>query len=319
MNPNFSMHRRALLRAGLGLAAAAATQNVFAAAQRKGFFAAHDLPIGLQMHTLGDAKDKDLEGTLMRVAKIGYRSIEMGLPVGGGAQARAAADKAGLQIGSVHVGADAAAAKGRLTVHDDAGRLAAELGTVGCRDLVLSFPLTPVVTPAAGEDRLAAVRRALHTSLDHWKRTAALLNERGAALQREGLQLSYHNHDMEFVRVGETSGWDVLLAETDPKLVSFQVDVAWVVNGGLDPVTFLEGLAGRVRALHVKDLRASPGPRTLLKMDSTEVGSGIVDWTKVLPAAYRAGARQFYVEQEPPFQMDRFDAAAKSYAYLSSV
>ena len=166
---------------------------------------------------------------------------------------------------------------------------------------------------------LTAMRRAFRWGVDHWKRTATLLNERGEALQREGLSLSYHNHDLEFLTVSGTRGWDILMADTDPKLVSFEVDIGWVVAGGLDPVAFVEGLAGRVRQLHVKDLNVPSEPRDVLKMDSTEVGSGIVDWRKVLAAAYRAGARQFYVEQEPPFKLDRFDAVAKSYAYLSNL
>jgi sugar phosphate isomerase/epimerase len=144
-----------------------------------------------------------------------------------------------------------------------------------------------------------------------------LLNERGAALQREGLSLSYHNHDLEFIPVAGTRGWDVLMAELDPQLVSFELDVAWLVAGGQDPVAFVKGLAGRVRLLHVKDLQAPREPREALKMESTEVGSGVIDWNRLLPAAHRAGVRHFYVEQEPPFKIDRFDAVARSFAFLS--
>jgi sugar phosphate isomerase/epimerase len=322
MNQDFSMNRRSLLRAGLGLAAAAAAPGLpgcAAMGARKGFFAAHDLPIGIQLYMLGDAPAQDLEGTLLRVAKIGYRTIETGIRAGDAARVRAAADKAGLTVGSVHVGANPAMAQGQLTLLDDPGRLGTDMRTLGCRDLVVAFPLMPLVKPQAGEDMMAALKRGFRTSTDHWKRTAALLNERGALLQREGLSLSYHNHDVEFFPVLGTRGWDVLMSELDPKLVSFELDAAWLVAGGQDPVAFVESLAGRVRQLHVKDLHAPTQPREALKMDSTEVGSGVIDWKTLLPAAYRAGVRQFYVEQEPPYKIDRFEAATKSYAYLSNL
>jgi sugar phosphate isomerase/epimerase len=318
------MNRRSLLHAGLSLAAVIAAPSLSGcmatSVGRKGFFAMNKLPIGLQLYTLGDAVNKDLEGTLARVSAIGYRTVELaGLKSGETTRIRAAADKAGLAITSVHVGAGPASAQGPLTVQVDPAQLSAELQVLGCRDVVVPFPVLPSVTPAAGEDMLTSLRRAFRSGTDHWKRTAALLNERGEALRRQGLSLSYHNHDLEFLQVSGTRGWDILMADTDPKLVSFEVDIGWVVAGGLDPVAFVEGLAGRVRQLHVKDLNTPAEPRDVLKMDSTEVGSGIVDWRKVLPAAYRAGARQFYVEQEPPFKLDRFDAVAKSYAYLNSL
>jgi sugar phosphate isomerase/epimerase len=181
------------------------------------------------------------------------------------------------------------------------------------------FPLLPEAKAEAGEDALTAMRRAFSTSTDHWKRTAALLNARGAALKREGLSLGYHNHDLEFLPVADTRGWDVLMAELDPTLVSFELDVAWFVAGGEDPLAFVEGLTGRVRQLHVKDLHEPVEPREALKMVSTEVGSGVVQWEELLPAAYRAGVRHFYVEQEPPFKIDRFEAVIRSFAYLSQL
>jgi|RhiMetdeSRZDD1v2_1073273.scaffolds.fasta_scaffold00259_8 sugar phosphate isomerase/epimerase len=325
MNQNLSMNRRSLLHAGLGFAAVIAVPNlsgcVATGSARKGFFAARELPIGLQLYTLGDAIVKeDLDGTLQRVAAIGYRTIELpGVKSGETSRIRAAADKAGLAITAVHVGSGPASAEGPLTVQADLAQLAGQLQVLGCRDVVVPFPLLPSVTPAAGEDMLTALRRAFRSGIDHWKRTAALLNERGEALRREGLSLSYHNHDLEFITVSGTRGWDILVADTDPKLVFFEIDIGWVVAGGLDPVAFVEGLAGRVRQLHVKDLNAPSEPKEALKMDSTEVGSGVVDWKKVLGAAYRAGARQFYVEQEPPFKIDRFEAVSKSYAYLNNL
>ena len=97
---------------------------------------------------------------------------------------RAAADKAGLAITSVHVGAGPASAQGPLTVQADPALLAAEMLALGCRDVVVPFPVLPSVAPVAGEDMVTTLRRAFRSGTDHWKRTAALLNERGEALRR---------------------------------------------------------------------------------------------------------------------------------------
>lgn len=322
MNNFNTCNRRTLLRTGLDLAMVAAAPALIGCAAtsgaRQGFFAAHDLPIGIQLYMLGDEAVKDLEGTLQRLAAIGYRSIEIpGIRAGSAVTTRAAADQSGLVVSSVHIGANRLMSGGNLLLQDDAAVLAAELHTLGCRDVVMPFPLLPEVTPEPGEDLPAALKRAFTTSADPWKRTAEFLNDRAEALKGEGLSLGYHNHSFEFLPVGDTTGWDILVAETDPELVSFEVDVGWVTAGAQDSTSFMAGLAGRVRQLHVKDLHAPAESGISISMNSTEVGNGIVDWNSVLPAAYEAGARQFYVEQEPPYLIDRFEAATRSFNYLS--
>jgi sugar phosphate isomerase/epimerase len=174
--------------------------------------------------------------------------------------------------------------------------------------------------PRPGEGMMAMIPRAFaEAGPDIWKRTAALLNERAAALKPMGITLGYHNHNLEFAPTGGTTGWDILMGESDPGLVFFEVDVGWVAAAGLDPVAFLRRHRGRVRWLHVKDLTADTVANFALAMKPTEVGSGKQDWARILPAAFRAGVRHFYVEQEPPFAMARMDAASKSYAYLAGL
>jgi sugar phosphate isomerase/epimerase len=71
--------------------------------------------------------------------------------------------------------------------------------------------------------------------------------------------------------------------------------------------------------MHVKDVQATTKTNYALSMDPCEVGSGKLDWAKILPAAHKAGVRNFYVEQEPPFTMERIDAAKKSFEYLEKL
>lgn len=309
----FSLDRRSLLAGTFGAAASLALPASARAVARP-FFERIGRPIGLQLYALGDAPRKDLEGTLKRVATIGYRDIEMpGLLGRSPADIRRAADAAGVGVSSVHTGLT-----GDLSIRNDPQQIADVLGALGAKQVVVPmFPFPAGFKPQPGEDFAAAITRMVTSSgVDMWKQLAQLLNERAAALKPHGIAVGYHNHSVEFMRFGSRTGWDLLARETDPALVHFEVDIGWVVSAGLDPVAFLKRHSGRVRQAHVKDVKRGFKPSTALRTDPTEVGSGGVDWARVLPAAYAAGVRNFYVEQEPPFTMDRMDAAAKSFAYL---
>lgn len=286
------------------------------------FFKRIGKPIGLQLYTLGDEPAQDLSGTLSRLAATGFRDLQLPSLFGKTPAAlRAAADQAGVAFSCIHLGVPPLAPSGALSLASDVQRIVDDLGTLGIKDTVL--PLMPLPASfkrgADGDFRAAVVRSLADAGPDHWKKTAALLNERAAALKPLGIRLGYHNHNVEFVRYGKQTGWDILAAETDQTLVFFEVDIGWVAAAGLDPVAFLKRHAGRVRWMHVKDVRASTKPNVALMMDPTEVGSGKQDWARILPAAHRAGCEHFYIEQEPPFEIPRMDAAAKGYAFLKGL
>jgi sugar phosphate isomerase/epimerase len=154
---------------------------------------------------------------------------------------------------------------------------------------------------------------------DLWKRTADKLNTKGEALKPLGIRTGYHNHNLEFAPVGETTGWDILVAETDPGIVSFEVDLGWVSSAGLDPLAFLGKYSGRIALIHVKDIAEGSPAGYALAMNPTQVGDGIQDWSQLLPAAHAAGARHFYVEQEPPFAIPRMEAARQGYEFLANL
>lgn len=308
-----ALDRRALMTGAFGATAALALPAE--AAQRR-FFERIDRPIGLQLFALGEEAMNDLDGALKRVAKIGYRDIELGLKGRDPAAVRRSADAAGLQISSVHV-----VAEGPQSISSDPQQLADMLGAVGARQLVVPvFPIPSGFKMQPGDTAGTAGARLLKEGgVDMWKGLAQLLNERAAALKPHGIAVGYHNHSLEFKPVGSTTGWEILARETDPSLVHFEADIGWIVSAGLDPLAFFKRYSGRVRQAHVKDVKVGFKPSAALGTDPTEVGSGQIDWARVLPAAYAAGVRNFYVEQEPPFSMPRFDSVAKSYAYLSQL
>ena len=312
--------RRAFLGTAAAVSCLAATTGFAAPAQRRRFFARHHLAVGLQLYTLGEAPYRDLDGTLAAVARIGYRAVEpVGLMRRTVAELRAALDRAGLSCPSTHVPLQADPSGGP-TLAGDIGRLAADMHRLGVTYVVVPiFPIPARIGgPHQGEDGLHFLTRAgREMTADDWRRTAAQLNEKGAALQREGLGLAYHNHNAEFARYGSETAYDLLLAHTDPDTVSFEMDVGWVAAAGVDPIPLLHSHRERFRLMHVKDIKASTVPNNAFKMDPADVGSGTLDWRAILPAGYEVGVRHYYVEQEPPFPGPRMAAARADYEYLA--
>jgi sugar phosphate isomerase/epimerase len=314
-------HRRNILL-GMGAAAMSGIANGAAAAQQP-FFKKAGLPIGIQLYTLGPAAGVDLDGSLKAVADIGYKTVELpGFLGKQPADIKAALDRAGLTCPSVHI-----QPRGRggvdPTLDGDPGKLAAALHAVGAKTAVAPICFLPdrlELKPQAGEDIAAMLRRLVaQMTADDWKLNAKFLNERAALLKKEGLKVGYHNHNFEFLPLGSTYGLEILLKETDPALVTFECDVGWVAAAGHDPTALITGHKGRFTMMHVKDIKPSTKPNFGLEMDPTEVGSGAIDWKKLLPAARAAGVTGFYVEQEPPFARPRIEAAKICHDFLAGV
>lgn len=303
---------------GLCAAGAAASPLAGCASMSNGtFFGRHRLPVGIQLYTLGELTRTDLEGTLRQVAAIGYKTVETAGYIGRTPQQlRAAFDAAGLSCTSAHVGLRAGTPE-EPGLLGDIDRLADHMKILGATDVVAPSMAAPADIAARGITGMARVAAAMTES--HWQRMGADLNAIGAKLKAHGLGFGYHNHNPEFVRVGDRTGWDILIGSTDPKLVTFELDIGWAASAGQDPVEVFARHAGRYRLAHVKDVKASTQANVESRMDPTEVGSGRLDWAKILPAAHRAGVRKFFVEQEPPFAFPRLESAAKGYSFLSTL
>lgn len=315
------LSRRSAMGLGLAAAASGLTAGSAAGAAREPFFKGMGLPIGLQLYTLGDALKANVDGQLAQVAGTGYRTVEMAGYLGLTAQQlREAFDRAGLTCTSSHVQAKPAGTDPSLT---DLPRLIADAHVIGIKHIVLpmfSIPDHVDMKPKPGEDRRAVLSRlAAQVTADDWKATADLLNTKGKALKAAGLTMGYHNHNVEFAPVGETTGLEILLKGTDPALVQFEMDAGWVVAGGQDPFALLKAHPGRFRQMHVKDVKATTRPNFAFQQDPTEIGSGTIDWKRLVSAAYAGGVREFFVEQEPPFEKPRLEAIRISFNYLNAL
>jgi sugar phosphate isomerase/epimerase len=136
------------------------------------------------------------------------------------------------------------------------------------------------------------------------REAAAVFNRAGEALAKHGLKFFYHTHGFEFQPHGNGTLFDLMMAETKPQFVKYEMDVFWVVHPGADPVKLLEKYGNRFELMHVKDMRK--GTQTGIFTGKSDVkndvaiGTGIMDWPAILKAAQKAGVKYYFIEDESP-------------------
>ncbi len=153
-------------------------------------------------------------------------------------------------------------------------------------------------------------------TVDDARRVAGEFNTWARAAKAQGLQFGYHPHGFEFVATADgTTPFDVLVKETDPELVVFEMDVFWVVHAGQDPVKFLQKYPTRWRLMHVKDMRkgAVTGLSTgsAPPTDKVAVGDGQIDWHAVLGTAEKVGVKHYFIEDEGVQPLKEIPASVK--------
>jgi sugar phosphate isomerase/epimerase len=269
------------------------------------------LPIGIQLYAVKEAMKADAAGTLRKLRHIGFGQVETaGFGKLSAVQFRGLLDDAGLACPSAHLPFDPADLG---PAFEDAHALGARYATSGS--------LHSIAAPAGAAIKTARPRM----SHDEAKRIADLANRIGEAAKRAGLQYAYHNHDAEFADLGNgATAYDVLLRETDPELVKFEIDCGWMIFAGHNPIYYFERYPHRFPMIHVKDfLRAKPADGDAGNagdMNGAELGHGVVDYRPIFAAAAKAGLRHHFVEQEGPFsRMEPLEAARVDYEYLHSL
>ena len=157
--------------------------------------------------------------------------------------------------------------------------------------------------------------------IEGMKRIAENLNQAGKDANANGLQVCYHNHAFEFEPMGGTTPLEVLLSNTDPKLVGLELDIFWVVTGGHDPVELIRKYGSRVHMLHLKDRDKPAQPRYNEEVPHDtfkEVGHGQIDIAAVLRASTEAQVKHYFVEQEQT-PGNPVDSLKQSFDYLHAL
>lgn len=275
------MHRREMLRWSAGAALTAAFPFPRCASGRT------LERIGLQLYTVRAAMARDVEGTLARVAAIGYREVEFaGYFDRTPAAVKAALANAGLDAPANHVPFETLA-DGWDSVLDTAA-------AIGHSDVLVAW-----------------IPREARPDLDGWKRVAELFNRAGERARAAGLRFGYHNHDYEFAPVEGQVPYDVLLAATDPALVTFEMDLYWTVKGGRDPLAYFASHPGRFPYVHVKDSAGPPDHRMV------DLGRGTIDFATIFARSAQAGIRHYFVEHDEPH--DPFAFCRDGYTYMRNL
>ena len=265
----------------LGSLAAATVLPRFSIASLDPLFRAKIAKVGIQLYTVRDLMKADFEGTLAKVAQIGYREVEFaGYFDHTPQQVRAVLDKNGLAAPSCHVGYD-------NTAEDKWAATLDTVKAVGHQYVVCAW------IPEESRGKTA----------DDWKRVCDRFNKAGQAAQAAGVQFAYHNHNFEFAPLaGGQVPYDVLLAGTDSKLVQLEVDLFWITFAGADPVSYFMKYQGRFPMVHVKDMIKKPAPDVTPDKVMVDVGKGSIDWKAIFMHSGHAGIQHYFVEYDQPPQ-----------------
>lgn len=247
---------------------------------------------GAQLYTVRDLMQtaEGMESTLKEIAKMGYKTVQVsGIGPYEPAWLRKLCDGLGLRIVITHTSPD------RMLedidgVIKDHKILGCDLVGVGCMPGKYGFTLEGV------------------------KGFIRDFNPVAKSLAKAGMRLMYHNHNMEFDRIGGKLILDMLAEGFDSELLGFTLDTYWVQAGGGDPVQYLEKLAGRVPAVHLKDMGFRNAQHSFIMCP---VGHGNMNWDRILPACEKAGVKWALVEQDT-CEESPLVCLKKSFDYLSS-
>ena len=244
------------------------------------------LPVAVQVYSVRDDAKADLRATLEKIKDMGYDGVEFaGLYGNSPADIKAMLDEIGLTAVSAHVPfAD---------LRRDAKGVIADYVTLGCKWIAVPY-LDKEDRPGSGD----------------FDKTIADIEAIGKEAKAQGIQLLYHNHDFEFVKVGEEYALDILYSSISADYLQTELDTCWVKVGGEDPAQYIMKYANRSPLVHLKDFKGSKSENMyglIGKSDKAEtsstfelrpVGFGVQEWPSILEASEKAGAQWVIVEQD---------------------
>ena len=239
--------------------------------------------VGIQTYTLRDSMQVDMAATLAMIKRAGYDYVELNGRDFADTSPETVRDRvaaAGLYSPSTHLS--------YKPVRDDTAAM-----VQACKTLCCKYGIVPWMDEN-------------ERKLDDWKRHAQVLNEAGKAFRDNDISLAYHNHQFEFEDLGGgTTAMQVLLEETNPELLCFQIDIFWAYLASVDMPALFRAHPGRFKLSHVKDMRRAPPPE-LVNRDYAEivqalmmnVGEGIIDFASLFALNDISGMEYFVTEHD---------------------
>jgi len=248
---------------------------------------------GIQLWSVRDDLAKDPKGVLKQLASYGYKQIES-FEGGKGmfwgmtnTEFKSYMDELGMKIIASH-----------CDITKDFEKKAAEASAIGMKYLIC---------PWKGPQK----------DIDAFKKFAEEFNQKGEICKKNGIRFAYHNHDYSFVNMNGELGQDVMMKNTDPELVDYELDMYWVVAGGQDIVTWLNKYPKRFRLCHVKDRKKGATEKD--KDASVVVGTGSIDYAKILKTAKKQGMEYYIIEQEKWEGTTPMQAAQANAGFMKSL
>ena len=256
--------------------------------------------IGVQLYSVRDLiANSDPAEVLKMLDQVGFREAEV---------IWASLDKVwpGLKRTKMHP----------VSIHMDSELFKSENRTklIAAIDTVKQHGFEYMVYPAVPRPERTA-------GMDRFNALADTLNEVGALCQKAGLRFCYHNHAFEFRPIGSSTPWELITAQTDKRLVGFELDIFWASVAGHDPIEVLKRNSGRFQLLHVKNKPDGMPVQYNENVPPTafrEVGNGVLNIAAILRTASDTGVKHFIVEQDQT-SGNPVDSLRQSYDYLSKL
>ena len=243
------------------------------------------IPIGLELYSVRNDLEKDLYGTVTRVAKMGYQCVEFFSPYYDWTTDKAKLMRRKLDSLGIHC----------YSTHNDPKSFTPE-GIGKAIELNNIIGTRYIVMASAGRVEGA----------DGWKRVAETLNTANKTMQARGLHAGYHNHDAEWHPVEGQKPIEILATNTDASIM-LQLDVGTCLEAGADPVAWVRANPGRIRSMHLKDWSPKNGYKVLF-------GEGIAPWKVLLEAARKEGGAEFFLIEQEGSRYSELDTAKRCLA-----
>jgi sugar phosphate isomerase/epimerase len=240
------------------------------------------IPVGLELYSVREELQRDPQGTVRSVAKMGYQGVEFYAPYFDWSEAqtkdmRKLLDDLGIRCFSTHNSAE--------YLHPE------NLDKARDRNLML------------GSSYIVQASSPEETTLEGWKSIADSLNAAADKLAASGLKVGYHNHQPEFTPLQGKRPMEILAAHTRPSIM-LQLDVGTCINAGSDPVAWIRSNPGRIRSLHLKDWSPDKGYKVLF-------GEGVAPWKDIFAAAETAGGVEYYLIEQEGSRFSELETAQK--------
>ena len=278
-----------LINSGLALGALAIAPSLAFNTKKKN--------VGLQLYSLRESFPKDVKGVLEQVAKAGFSEVETyGYSVKNGffgtsvKEFKTILSNNGLKNPSGHYDLGSLLKDGNIETLKSTIEAANFLG-----NKYITIPW---------------IDESIRKSADDYKKIAESMNKAAVICKESGMRLAYHNHAFEFTTFGDTNGYEILLNETDKKLVDFELDLYWAERSGNDPLHLFKKYPGRFSMWHVKDMDKKN------KDWNTEIGNGTIDFKDIFAEAKLSGMKHFFIEHETNYNPNPIESVAESCAYV---